>query len=252
MATTTVPGPESGTSHGPLARLFGVLFNPKPAFAEIAQRPGWIVPMVVLLLISIGLNVTLAQRVDWVEVSRQKIAKSKWASSHFDQMREDRKESAYAQAAKQSKVFRYVRGFIGWPLFLLLTSTVFLGTFKLVGGARTNFATAFAITTFAHLPVGLKELIAIPVTLFKDPSAIDPDNFLVSNLAALLGNDLTAWQLVPLAFLDVFGLWALLLVAIGFSASDPKKLPLGKSIGIVFGVSLALVLFFTMLAWVFS
>jgi hypothetical protein len=252
MATTTAPAPEPQAPLGPVARLIGVLFSPKTTFSDIAQRPGWVAPLVILLLISIGLSVTLAQRVDWVEVSKQQIAKSKFASSHIDQLKEDEKETAYEQAAARTKVIRYVRGFIGWPLLLLISSAVYLGAFKLLGGARTNFATAFAITTFANLPVGLRELIAIPVTLLKDSAAIDPENFLVSNPAAILGSDLPTWQMMPLAFLDVFGLWALLLVAVGFSASDPKKLPLGKSMGIVFGVSLAFVLFFTMLAWVFS
>ena len=98
----------------------------------------------------------------------------------------------------------------------------------------------------------MRELIAIPVTFLKDPASIDPENFLASNPAAIFGNDLPAWQMVPLLFLDVFGIWALILMAVGFSASDPKKVPTGKSLGIVFGVWFAFMLFFTMIAWVFS
>jgi hypothetical protein len=41
-------------------------------------------------------------------------------------------------------------------------------------------------------------------------------------------------------------------MAAGFSATDPKKLPFGKSLGIVATVSVTFILFFTMLAWVFS
>jgi hypothetical protein len=55
-----------------------------------------------------------------------------------------------------------------------------------------------------------------------------------------------------MAFLDIFAIWAIILVAIGFSAADPKKLPFGKSLGIAIGVNLSLMLFFTMIAWVFS
>jgi hypothetical protein len=99
--------------------------------------------------------------------------------------------------------------------------------------------------------MGLRELIAIPVTFLKDPASIDPENFLASNPAAIF-SDLPTWQMVPLAFLDIFGIWAIILMAVGFSASDPKKLPIGKSFGIVFGVFFTLMLFFTMLAWVFS
>lgn len=253
MATTTAtPAPDAQPPMTAISRIFGVLFNPKATFSDIAQKPGWVAPMALMLLISIGLSVTLARRADWVEVSKEQIAKSKFAARQIDQLTEDQKERAYEQAATRSKVIRYVRGFIGWPLLLLIVSAVYFGAFKLIGGARTNFATAFAITTFAHLPVALRELIAIPVTLLKDPSAIDPENFLASNPAAILGNDIPAWQTVPLVFLDVFSLWALVLMAIGFSATDPKKLPFGKSLGIVAGVSVSFMLFFTMIAWIFS
>ena len=167
-------------------------------------------------------------------------------------MSEDQKEHAYEQAATRGKVVRYIRGFIGWPLLLLISSGIYLGAFKLIGGARTNFATAFAVTAFAHLPMGLRELIAIPVLFLKDPASIDPENFLASNPAAILGSDVPTWLAVPLTSLDVFGLWALVLMAVGFSATDPKKLPMGKSLAIVFAIFISIILFFTLLAWVFS
>ena len=252
MATRSLPAPEAQAAISPFGRIIGTLFSPKSTFEDIVRKPGWVLPMAVLILISIGLSFTLAQRADWAEVSKEQIAKSKFASRQFDQLSEDQRRTAYEQAATRAKVIRCVRGFIGWPMLLLVSSGLYFGAFKLIGGARTNFATAFAVTTFAYLPVGLRELIAIPVMFLKDPASIDPENFLASNPAAILGNDLPTWQMVPLASLDVFGLWALALLAIGFSATDPKKVPLGKAFGIVGGVWLSFVLFFTMLAWVFS
>jgi hypothetical protein len=256
MATTPVaaaaPEPNGQAMMSPFGRMIGVFFSPKPTFEDIARRPNWIVPMLVLMLVYAGLNIALVRRADWVEVSKDQIAKSKFASRQIDQLPEDQKSRAFQQAAERAKITRYVRAVIGWPMLLLFISALYFGAFKLIGGARTNFRTAFAVTTFAHLPMGLRELIAIPVTFLKDPASIDPENFLASNPAAIFGSDLPTWQTVPLAFLDVFGLWALLLMAIGFSATDPKKLPFGKSLGIVASITLAFLLFFTTLAWVFS
>jgi hypothetical protein len=252
MATTPVRVSPEPPSLGPVARITGVFFNPKPAFADIAKSPTWVAPMLLLFVIYLGLNFALVQRADWVEVTKDQIAKSKFASRQIEQLPEDQRARAIEQGAARAKVIRYVRGVIGWPLLILVSSAIYFGAFKLLGGARTNFAAAFAVTTFAHLPMGLRELIAIPVTFLKDPASIDPENFLVSNPAAIFGSDLPTWQMVPLAFLDVFGIWALVLMAVGFSATDPKKLPFGKSLGIVAAVSIAFMLFFTMLAWVFS
>ncbi len=252
MATTPTPVPETQATPSPFSRIVGVFFSPKATFADIAKSPSWVAPMALLFVVYLGLNLALVKRADWMEVSREQIAKSKFAARQIDQLPEDKKSQAFEQAAERAKIFRYVRGVIGWPLLILVLAAVYLGAFKVLGGARTNFAMAFAVTTFAHLPMGLRELIAIPVTFLKDPASIDPENFLASNPAAIFGSDLPTWQIVPLAFLDVFGIWALLLMAVGFSATDPKKLPFGKSLGIVVSVSVAFMLFFTMLAWVFS
>ncbi len=252
MATSPVATPAAPLPLNPIKRIFGVFFSPRATFQDIVRKPSWVAPMAVLIVISIGLSVSLARHADWIEISKDQIAKSKFASRQIDQLTDDQKATAYQQAAQRSKIIRYARGVVGWPMLLLVSAAIYLGVFKLIGGARINFVTAFAITAFAHLPMGLKELISIPVVFLKDRASIDPENFLASNPAVIFGNDLAPWQLVPLAFLDMFSIWALVLVAIGFSAADPKKLPFGKSLGIVVGVTLAFMFFFTSLAWAFS
>ena len=255
MGTTTIgvpdpaPAPQQKISN--LGRIVGVLFSPKSTFEDIAQRPSWIAPMILMILIAVGLGFSLGQRADWVQVSKDQIAKNKFASRQIDQLPDDQKARAYEQSAQRSKIIREVRGFIGWPLLLVIVTGIYFGAFKLLGGIRTNFKTAFTIATFAHLPAALRELLAIPVTFLKDPASIDPENFLASNPAAMLP-DLSGWQVVPLTALDIFGIWCVILLAIGFSAADPKKVPLGKSFGIVLSVWFSILLFFTGVVWVFS
>jgi hypothetical protein len=250
MATTPTPGPEAQAALGPFARVVGVFFSPGKTFADIIRKPSWIAPMVVLCLTWIGLNITLIKRVDWLEVTKQQIAKNKFAASQFENMEEEKKAAAYEQGASRAKTTRYVRAIIGWPCLILITAAIYLGLYKLIGGARTNFATAFAISAFAHLPDGLRELLGIPVALLRDSAAIDPDNFLASNPAAFLGGDAPIWQLTLLGPLDIFSIWSLVLVAIGFSMADPKKLPFGKSFTIIGGFYMSMVLLFTTVFWV--
>ena len=253
MVTTPVasgaPEPRPPAAIGPIGRIFGVFFNPKETFADIVKSPSWLAPMVVLILIWAGLNITLIKRVDWLEVTKQQIAKNKFAASQIENLKEEQRDAAYEQGAQRSKIGRYVRAVIGWPLLIVITAAIYLGLYKLIGGARVNFATAFAISAFAHLPDGLRELLGIPVALFRDSAAIDPDNFLASNPAALLGADAPVWQLTLLGPLDLFGIWSLVLVAVGFSMADPKKLPFGKSFSIIGGFYLAMILVFTTMFW---
>ncbi len=252
MATTPAPVPEAQASLSPLARIVDVFFSPKRAFEDIVKKPSWIAPLVLLFLTGLSLNLIIVNRVNWVEASKEQISKSKFASSRIDQLDDARKEEAYRRAATQAKIGRYVRGVIGWPLALLFSSLLYFGGYKLIAGARTTYGTTFTILAFASLPMALREVLGSVVTAVKDASAIEPENYLASNPAAFLGPDIPTWQMVPLAALDVFALWAMILVAIGFSAADPKKLPFGRSIGIAVGVNISIILFFTMIAWIFS
>ncbi len=254
MATTiAVPpaAPEPQPQMGAISRIVGVFFSPGVTFRDIALRPNWIAPMILLIVVWFGLCATLVKRANWVDYTKQQIEKNKFAASHIEALPEAQKEAAYEQGAQRSKVSQYVRGVIGWPLLILFSAAINFAAFRLIGGVRTNFGTAFAISTFAHLPMSLRELLAIPVTFLKDPQSIDPQNFLASNPAAFLGDSAPAWQLILFGSLDIFAIWAIILMAVGFSAADPKKAPIGKALGISLGTTFSFVLLFTMIAWIF-
>jgi len=253
MATTTAvspAAPEPQPQMSAISRIFGVFFSPGPTFSDVAQRPSWIAPMILLIVIWFGLCATLVKRADWLDYTRQQIEKNKFAASQIEALPDDKKEAAYEQGAARSKISQYARGIVGWPVLILFSTAINFGAFKLIAGVRTNFRTAFAITTFAHLPMSLRELLAIPVTFLKDPQSIDPQNFLASNPAAFLGDSAPLWQVILLGSVDVFAIWAIILMAIGFSAADPKKAPMGKALGITFGTTFSFVLLYTMIAWV--
>ncbi len=254
MATTTAVTPAAPEPHpqmSAISRIVGVFFSPGATFRDIAQRPSWIAPMILLIVIWSGLCATLVKRADWVGYTKQQIEKNKFAASQIEALPEARKEAAYEQGAQRSKISQYVRGVIGWPLLILFSAAINFAAFKLIGGVRTNFGTVFALTAFAHLPMSLRELLAIPVTFLKDPQSIDPQNFLASNPAAFLQDSAPVWQLILFGSLDIFSIWAIILMAIGFSATDPKKAPIGKALGIAFGTAFSFILCFTMIAWIF-
>jgi hypothetical protein len=246
------PEPQPVAKISPFGRIIGIFFSPKPTFQDIVRKPTWILPLGILIITGLLLNISLAFHANWLEVTKEQIAKSKLASSQFDRLDDAQKEKAYTDATARQKIMRYVRGIIGWPLLLLIATLLYFGAYRLIGGGRISFMLSFVIIVYAHLPLAIREILGSLVVMLKDPTQIDPENYLASNLAALVGSNLPQWQQVPLAFLDLFGIWVIILLAIGFSAADPKKLPFGKSIGIAVGVNVFLIAFFTSIAWAFS
>ncbi len=255
MATTTAVPPaapeQPQAQMSAISRVFGIFFSPKKTFEDIVRKPSWIVAMLLMIAIWSGLCFALVKRADWLDYTKQQIEKNKFAAAQFENLTEAQKDTAYQQGAERSKVTQYVRAIIGWPLLILFSAAINFGAFKLIGGVRTNFGTAFAITVFAHLPMSLRELLAIPVTFLKDPQSIDPQNFLASNVASFLGDNAPVWQMILGGSIDIFAIWAIILMAIGFTAADPKKAPFGKSLTIALSTTFSFILFFTIMAWIF-
>src|SRR6476646_4071170 len=58
-------------------RIIGVLFSPDATFASIARRPDWVVPFVLLLVLSLVAGVVIAQHVDFVSAAREAMEQNK-------------------------------------------------------------------------------------------------------------------------------------------------------------------------------
>ena len=56
-----------------LSRLSGVFFEPGKAFADIAQRPRWVVPMAIIIVASLAYMFAISSRVGWDRVVRQQL-----------------------------------------------------------------------------------------------------------------------------------------------------------------------------------
>src|SRR6266566_3806602 len=60
MATTTsLPVPEAPKSINHFARIFGALFSPKKTFAQIAERPSWLAPVLLMAILATAVGAML-------------------------------------------------------------------------------------------------------------------------------------------------------------------------------------------------
>ena len=235
MATTTAVSPDAPESQAHISaigRVFGVLFSPGKTFEDIVRKPGWIIPLLISTILSIGVGYTLVQRVNWREFISQQMEKSPQAA----QLSPEQKEQRLDAAVKITTPFVWAVAAIGPAILALLFALVFWGAYSLMGGISTNFSTAFAIAAHAFMTNLISAPLMILVLFLKDPGSIDPNNPLASNLAALLPEDSPKWLDALCKSFDVFTFWTLILLAIGFAAVNPKKLKGAKPYTIAFSV----------------
>jgi hypothetical protein len=250
MATTSMPAPEaqSQPAISPIGRIIGVFFSPKATFANIVRKPSWVLPVVLLTLFSIGVSFAINQRINWREFISQQMEKSPQAAN----MSAEQKEQRIEGGAKFSAPFTYAIGLLGPIIGILVVALVMWGAYNLLGGANTNFGTSFAITAHAFMTGLLSSILFILVLYLKPFGTVDLENPVATNLAAILPDDSAKWLVALLKSIDVFTFWTLILLAIGFAATNPKKLRGSKAFTIAFSVWAAYVVCRVGWAFIFS
>jgi hypothetical protein len=233
MATTSIPAvPEMPASISPFGRVIGVLFNPKATFEDIVRKPSWLLPFVIYMVLVVSVCVCLNMRMNWRDYISQQIEKSSQAS----QLSAEQKEQRIEGGAKLAPILTYVFG-IGVQLILVFGITLIMwGAYSLLGGASTNFSTAFGITIHALMTTLISSPLFILILFLKPYGTVDLENPLATNLAALLPEESAKWLVALGKSFDIFVFWILILLAIGFSAVNPKKLKGAKPFTIAFTV----------------
>jgi hypothetical protein len=247
MSTTPVIAPEAPGPINHLARLIGVFFSPKTTFEDIAQRPSWILPVVLMTVLGAGVAFVMNQKVDWRDVASKRIEESPRAAN----LSPEQKEQQLAMSAKISPPIAYVFG-IAWPILqAVIVGGVLLLAYNLIGGAGARFSTSLGITAHAYFPWILYSLLFILILHLKAPGTVDLDNPIATNLGSFLPESTPKAFMSLAKSIDIFTIWTLLLISIGFSAVNPKKLK-GKALSIVISVWAVYVAIKVGLAWIFT
>ena len=238
MASPVTPSPEAAPSVSSVGRIFGAIFNPKPTFESVAQRPTWVLPLVLLTLISLAMDIVLVNKVDWRSFAQELLEKS----GRTNTIPPDKLDQAITQTATGQKYSYCIRGVLGDTTLAALLAGLYLAAFNLTAGAGLKFKTAFSIVVYTLVPLGIKEILGIIILLLKDPSTINPLNIVASNVGAFVGTDAPTWLLSLGISIDIFTYWGMALAVIGFCAANPKKIKMGTAIGVVVGLYLFFVI----------
>jgi hypothetical protein len=254
MASTpmSTPSQRAPAQVGSFGRVFGALFNPKPTFESIAQRPSWVLPLLFLFVVSVVVIALFGQRVGWRSFMEKQNATNSRVQKQMEQMTPAQRENMLNTQVKFASAFGYVGAVIFTFGGAAIAAAVLLAAFNLLAGQKIGYSTSLGIVAHSWLPYLVSGLLGILILFIKDPSTVDIQNLVASNPGAILSNDSPKWLVSLLTSFDIFTFWALVLQSVGFSATNPKKLPFGKAFGTVLAVWIVYVLLKVGMAAAFS
>lgn len=229
MASTATPTPASVPSDNSFSRIFGVLFAPKPTFESIVRRPTWIVPVILGCIFFIAVVAVFTQRGGWPSFFEKQAANN----SRMQRMSTEDRERAMDAQVKFAPTFGYVEGVIIPPIAALVIAAVLMLVFNLSGATKVDFKTSLGIVSYAWVPWLIHGVLSILVLFLKDPSTVDLQNIVASNPGPFFSDEASKWLVSLASSLDIFAIWTLVLLAIGYGATNPKKLSFGKAFVLV-------------------
>jgi len=230
MATMPAPAALPPVNH--FGRIVGVFFSPKETFTDIARRPSWVLPVVLLTILGLCVAYLMNQKIDWESYIRTQAEKN----PRFAQLSEEQKQQQLAPQAKFSPYVAYAIGGTGTILASLILAGIYLGAFNLFSGAGLRFNQSLGIVTHGFMPGFLAAIVIIAILMLRPPGESTPENMLPSHLGTFLSSDAPSWQLSLLSSFELFWFWEILMFSIGFSAANPKKITVGKAAGIILGI----------------
>jgi hypothetical protein len=205
-------------------RLIGVYFSPGETFQEIGRAPRVLVPIIVMMVVGAVVGYLMIDRIGvrnfFGQQFNQAVASGQMTQEQANQQLEVMSSGTVGTITKAS--FPLV-GAVQGLIFALIVA----GVFKLISmvmGFENDFKPLLAVTLYTLVAISLISSLLMVILLYlKSPEEIDVQNLVGSNLNALLvtavGKDgLPAFIMAFARWIDLFAIWILILLSIGYAA----------------------------------
>ncbi len=207
------------------ARLVGVIFSPGKAFADIARKPRWWIPVILMAILGTVYLNAFTQRVGWESVIRPAIENSAATQNMTTQQR----EQAIATAARLYQYLGYGGSAVGTLFYVFIVAVLFMFLFDTIMGAGIGLKRMMAIVAYGFLPLLIQTALSMVVLYLKDPEDFNLQNPLMFNVGAYLSSDTPAALRALGSSIDLFSLWIIVLLAIGVSTAG-RRISFGKAL----------------------
>lgn len=207
------------------ARLAGVLFGPKEAYADIVARPQrWWIPLLLVIVANLTYMYLFSSRVGWDKMIRESMQNN----SRIEQLSPEQKEQAVQQAMKFAGISAYAGAVLAVPVVTLIMAGALMFVMNAMGG-KASFKQSFTIVSYSAM-IGLVVLVlSIAVMYLKNPEDFDLKNPLAFNAGAFVASTAPKWLASLASSFDLFTFWSMGVLATGFAATS-RKLPWSKAL----------------------
>ncbi len=234
---------------GPVQRFIGVLFSPGETFADVNRKATLIAPIIIGIIIALAGSTFFTWRVnpDWDRILRDQVRKG--AERSGQPMPSEEVIQQQVSIGKAIAKFAPLFAIIVVPLYYAILAGIFALGLMLMQ-AKATFKKIMSVVAWSSCATGvIALLVTIGSLMLKDEASLKeidptrPATITVTNLGAFLDESVSAPIRAIASSIDIFTIWFLILLSIGFAAiSGSRKIKSSKTGTLVFSLWIVWVL----------
>jgi hypothetical protein len=199
-----------------IERVVDIFVAPTKTFTDILRSASWWLPFLLMLLASVAAAFSIDKKVGFDRVTQMAVMQNPQAADQMAHLTPEEQAARMSIATVITKDSVYAGG-----LFLLaiaaLGALLLWASFNFGLGAQTTYGQNLAVFLYAYLPHLFLVLLEI-VFLWMGVNTENFDvNFPVGTSLGYYFSDAPNWIRTALSFLDLFGLWSLVLMVLGMA-----------------------------------
>jgi len=213
-----VPGPQPTALSQP-ARILNTFTSPAKTFNDLRRKSGWVVPWLLISLVSLVFIWTLDQKIGFEQVTRNLMEKSP-RGVQLEKLPPDQRAQQLRGIIQFTKAVSYLSPIIALLIYVII-ALVLMATFNFGAGAEVPVKTALGIVTYGVLPMIIGAVLGI-VSLLAGMNAegFNLNNPVATNPAYFMDPLASPFLYGMASALDIFVIWSIILIAIGFACNS--------------------------------
>ncbi len=248
---STSAAPLSGSA--PLsesARIVNTFIAPTKTFEDLRQNSSWWAPWLLISICALAFVYSIQVKVGFEQVVRNEIGKNPKSQSQLERVPPQQRAERLKGITNFTKEVSYASPFTGLIAFAIMAG-VLMASFNFGAGASIPFKTSLAVVAYSNLPTIVYSLLGVlSLMVGVNPEGFNVKNPVASNPAYFMDPTGNPFLYGIASALDVFVLWSIVLMAIGYSIVS--KLKRSTTFAVIIGWYLAWKLVTSGLAALFS
>jgi hypothetical protein len=214
MADAVAQPEASAAPLNQVQRVIDTFSAPSKTFTDVKRSASWWLPWLIGVVVTLILGVVVQQKIGWDKTYQNILKQSPTQQQRVEGLPADQQARTMQMGANITKYTFWLTPLLGL-IVAVIAAAVLMATVNFGFGGTAKFGQMMAMWFYATLPWSIQGILGTVTTWFVDPDSFNLKNFVGTNLGYYMPPD---WPKTLIALgtgLDIFTIWALILMTIG-------------------------------------